>query len=42
MTERKLDDRKHASRILEVELVYPEQLHDLHNDYPLQSKRVKI
>ena len=27
--------------ILEVDLEYPKELHDLHNDYPLASERVK-
>ena len=37
-----LDDWKHLSCILEVDLEYPEDLHDLHNDYPLALERVKI
>ena len=28
--------------ILEVDLEYPKEIHDLHNDYPLAPKRVKI
>ena len=35
MTDDELDDRKHLSCVLEVDLEYPEDLHDLHNDYPL-------
>ena len=34
--------RKHLSCVLEVDLEYPEHLHDLHNDYPLAPQRVKI
>ena len=39
MTDR---DWKHLSCFLDVELEYPEQLHDLHNDYPLAPERIKI
>ena len=42
MTDDELDDWKHLSCILEVYLEYPEQLHDLHNDYHLAPERVKI
>ena len=28
--------------ILEVDLEYPEKLHDLHNDYPLASEKLKV
>ena len=35
MNDNKLDDWKHFSSILEFDLEYPEQLHNLHNDYPL-------
>ena len=31
----------HAS-ILEADLKYPKEIHDLHNDYPLAPERLKI
>ena len=42
MTDDELDDWKHLNCFLEVYLEYPEDLHDLHNDYPLAPERVKI
>ena len=42
MTDDELDDWKHLSCILEVDLDYPKYLHNLHNDYPLAPERVKI
>ena len=42
MADDELDDWKHLSCFLEVDLEYPEHLHDLHNDYHLASERVKI
>ena len=37
-----LDDWKHLSCFFEVDLEYPEDLRNLHNDYPLAPERVKI
>ena len=42
MSDDELDDWKHLSCFLEVELEYPEDLHNLHNDYPLALERIKI
>ena len=42
MTDDEFDEWEHLNCILEVDLEYPEQLHNLHNDYPLASERVKI
>ena len=42
ITDDELDDWKHQSCILEVDLEYPEHLHTLHSDYPLASQRAKI
>ena len=41
MIDDELDDWKHLSCFLEVDLEYPEDLHNLHNDYPLAPKRIK-
>ena len=42
MTDDERDDWKHLSCFFEVDLEYPEDLHDLHNDYPLAPERVNI
>ena len=42
LTDDELDDWKNLSCFLEVDLEYPEQSYDLHNDYPLAPERVKL
>ena len=42
MTDDKIDDLKHLSCILDVDLEYPEDLHNLHIYYPLAPERVKM
>ena len=42
MTDDELDDWKHLRCFLEVDLKYPEDLHNLHNDYPLAPELIKI
>ena len=42
MTDDELDDSIHLSCFLEVDLEYPEDLHDLHNDYPFAPERANI
>ena len=42
MTDNELDDWKHLNCFLEVDLEYPEDLHDHHNDYPLAPECIKI
>ena len=42
MTHDELDDWKHLSAILEVDLDYPEDLHNFHNDYPIASECVTM
>ena len=42
MTDDELDDWKHLSCFIEVDLEYLEDLHDIYNDYPLAPERVKI
>ena len=38
----KYHDDSDKGLILEVDLEYPEELHELHNDYPLASEKVKV
>ena len=47
LTEEEVDLSKYNNEsekglVLEVDLEYPEELHDLHNDYPLASEKIKI
>ena len=42
MNVNELDDWKHLSCFLEVDLEYPKDLHNLHNDYSLAPERIKI
>ena len=42
MTDDELDDWKHLSCFLEVDLEYSEDLHDHYNNYPVAPERVKI
>ena len=38
----KLDDESKKGLILEVNLEYPKELHNLHNDYPLAAEKIKV
>ena len=42
MTEKELQDWNNHTCILEVDLEYSEELHDLHNEYPLAPERLEI
>ena len=38
----KFDDESEKGLILEVDLEYPEELHNFHNDYPLAAEKIKV
>ena len=38
----KYEDDSKKGLILEVDLEYPEELHNLHNDYPLAAEKIKV
>ena len=42
MEPNELEDWRIYSCILEVDLEYSKSLHDLHNDYPISSERIKV
>ena len=42
MNKNELETWEKHSCVLEVDLVYPKNLHDLHNDYPLAPERIKV
>ena len=42
MTEKELQEWRSFGCVLEVDLEYPKELHNLHNDYPLAPERLKI
>ena len=38
----KYNDESEKGLVLEVDLEYPGELHDLHNDYPLAAEKIKV
>ena len=37
-----ISKKSHIGYILEVDLEYPDELHELHNDYPLAPKKLAV
>ena len=42
MNKEELEDWKSHPCILEIDLEYPEELHDSHNEYPLAPEKIKV
>src|SRR6218665_83994 len=42
MSDEELNNLRRTSCILEVDLEYPEKMHDLHNDYPLAPESITL
>ena len=42
MDDKELEEWRNHGCILEVDLEYPEKLHDKHNEYPLAPERIKV
>ena len=37
-----ISEKSPIGYVLEVDLEYPDKLHELHNDYPLASKKLAV
>ena len=42
MGKEELENWRNIPCILEVDVEYPKELHDLHDDFPLASERLKV